>query len=68
MASTPHQFPGTAGMVCNCSLPVKDKDSHTLCTNCCGKCCTAGDRCEDFHNWTDEYWEMVSAYHEKLAI
>ena len=26
------------------------------------------DRCKHCHDWTDERWEKVSAYHEKLAI
>ena len=51
-----------------CFLPAKDKDFLMLYTNCCGKCCTADDLCVDCHDWTDEKWDKVSVYHEKLAI
>ena len=39
-----------------------------LCTSHCGKCCSADDFCVDCYSWTDEKWEKVSAYHEKLAV
>ena len=54
MAFTPHQYPGTAGKVCNCFLTTKDKDSHMLCINCHGKSCTADGCYTDCRNWTDE--------------
>ena len=44
-----------AGKVCNCFLPVKDKDPHTLSNSCRGNCKT------DYHcsyclDRTDELW------------
>ena len=68
MASTPHQCLVVAGKVCNHFILAKDNDSHTLCTNCHGKCFTSDDCCADCHNWTDKNWEKVSVHHEKLAI
>ena len=54
MAST-LQCSDVSGKV-DCFLPARDKDSHVLCINCCGKNYTADDRCTDCHNWTDEKW------------
>ena len=68
MAHTPCQCPGTAGKACNCPLPANlYKDSHDFCASCYGKSCNANDGCEHCQDWTDEKWERVSAYHEKLV-
>ena len=45
-----------------------NKDSHDLCTNCCGKVCNANNLCERCHNWSDEKWEKVNANLEKLVV
>ena len=33
-----------------------------------GKRYTVGNHCASNHTWTDEKWEKVSSYHEKLTI
>ena len=68
MDSTPNQCSGMAGEVCSHFLPAKDKNSHKLCINCHGKCCTADDCCEDYHDWAGIKWDKVSACHEKSPI
>ena len=68
MAFTPQECSSVEGEVYNHFLPVQKKDSHTLSTNRLGKSCNADDCCSDCRDWTDEKWEKVSAYHEKLAI
>ena len=59
MASLLRQCPGTAGKVCNCFLPTRDKDPHFLCTSCSVKECNDDDFCTDCHDWGDTMWQRV---------
>ena len=42
----PRQCLKVAGKVCQQFLSAADKDSHKLCTDCCGKSCYRNDRCD----------------------
>ena len=68
MVSLPHQCPGVEGKVCNRFLPAKGNDPHHLCTSCCGKTCSSDDRCEECHDCSDERWQHVGEYIDKLSL
>ena len=53
-----------AGKVCNHFMPVAK--THKLCTNCHGKSCNKDDRCDHCLECTNEKWERVTVYLEKL--
>ena len=67
MVSLPCQCPGTAGKVCNHSLPARDKN-HLLCTSCRSKEHNVDDCCSDCHDWDNAMSKQVSDYHTRLTV
>ena len=66
MVSSPHQYPWTAGRVCNQFFSARDKDLDLLCVNCRSKECSADDHYGDCYDWDDDMWQKVSDYCTKL--
>ena len=74
---SPRQCPGIEGRVCGRFLSSKEHDPHRLCVSCRGKSCHQDDRCDECHEWpeefcksvvAEEFCKSVVAYEEKLLV
>ena len=68
MVSSPRQFPGIEGKICNYFLPSKEDGPHCLCVACRGKSCMIANLCGKCLDRNGDRCRRVSDYMHKFSL